>query len=61
MFDVDLKGLMELEGGKPPHRLAFEPIARIGTIAETCERFTTTKIGGRFSCSLAKIGFSTMA
>ncbi len=29
MFDVDVKGLAELEGGKPPHRLAFEPVANV--------------------------------
>jgi hypothetical protein len=29
MFEVDLAGLVELEGGKPPHRLAFEPVANV--------------------------------
>lgn len=29
MFEVDVKGLAELEGGKLPHRLAFEPIANV--------------------------------
>ncbi|MBA3482045.1 MAG: hypothetical protein H0T51_09540 [Pirellulales bacterium] len=29
MFDIDVKGLAELEGGKPPHRLAFEPVANV--------------------------------
>lgn len=29
MFDVDVSGLFELEGGKPPYRLAMEPIANV--------------------------------
>src|SRR5438132_9807071 len=29
MFEVDVAGLAELEGGKPPYRLAFEPIANV--------------------------------
>lgn len=29
MFDVDVKGLAELEAGKPPYRLAFEPVANV--------------------------------
>lgn len=29
MFEIDVAGLAELEGGKPPHRLAFEPIANV--------------------------------
>lgn len=29
MFDIDVAGLAELEGGKPPHRLAFEPVANV--------------------------------
>lgn len=29
MFDIDVNGLVELEGGKPPHRLALEPIANV--------------------------------
>ena len=29
MFDVDVKGLAELEAGRPPHRLACEPVANV--------------------------------
>lgn len=29
MFEVDVAGLFELEGGKPPFRLAYEPIANV--------------------------------
>jgi hypothetical protein len=29
MFEIDVKGLAELEGGRPPHRLAFEPVANV--------------------------------
>ena len=29
MFDVDIRGLRELEGGRAPHRLAIEPIANV--------------------------------
>jgi len=29
MFDIDVKGLAELEGGRPPHSLAFEPVANV--------------------------------
>jgi hypothetical protein len=29
MFDIDVKGLAELEGGRSPHRLAFEPVANV--------------------------------
>lgn len=29
MFEIDVAGLAELEGGKPPQRLAFEPVANV--------------------------------
>ena len=29
MFDVDLAGFVELEGGKPPYRLSLEPVANV--------------------------------
>jgi len=29
MFEIDVKGLAELEGGKPAHRIAFEPVANV--------------------------------
>lgn len=29
MFDIDVAGFSELEGGKPPHRLAFEPVVNV--------------------------------
>lgn len=29
MFEIDVAGLAELEGGKPAHRLAFEPVANV--------------------------------
>ena len=29
MFDIDILGLAELEGGRPPYRLAYEPIANV--------------------------------
>lgn len=29
MFEIDFAGFVELEGGKPPHRLALEPITNV--------------------------------
>lgn len=29
MFEIDVAGLAELEGGKPPYRLAFEPVVNV--------------------------------
>jgi hypothetical protein len=29
MFEVDVKGLFELEGGRPPQRLVYEPISNV--------------------------------
>jgi hypothetical protein len=27
--DIEVKGLAELEGGRPPNRLAFDPVANV--------------------------------
>lgn len=49
MFDIDYRGLAELEGGKPPHRLAFEPIANV------FDEFRIGQLGDRRAPTMCRV------